>query len=131
MAESLPRRWAYNGAANLLNARRNEADFSDCYRDSSDPAEGNAERMSMQDFWTGQLDRLGRFIEAEPMQFDLYFEGKHIGGISAIGAANDAWVVGHTVSYPYMGKHREFVVEKLTPEGVRVRVDLGVIQQKL
>ena len=77
-------------------------------------------------FWRGQLDRLGQFFDTEPMQYDLYFEGKQIGGISAIGAAIDAWVVGHAFAYPYMGEKRVFVVEKLTPEGGRVRADLVV-----
>ena len=57
------------------------------------------------------------------MQYDLYLGGDHIGGISAIGGAAKAWV-GHTVSYPYQGKKRDFVIELLTPEGGRIRVDL-------
>lgn len=58
------------------------------------------------------------------MQYDLYLDGEHMGGISAIGANEQAWVVGHTFSYPYLGKKRDFVVERLTPEGGRIRVDL-------
>ena len=58
------------------------------------------------------------------MQYDLYLDGEHVGGISAIGANKQAWVVGHTFSYPYQGKKREFVVERLTLEGGRVRVNL-------
>ena len=67
-------------------------------------------------------------IETVPTQYDLYFEGKQIGGVSAIGAGKDRWVVGRTLSYPYMGRHQEFVVEKLTPEGGRVRAELGIIK---
>ena len=33
-------------------------------------------------------------------------------------------MVGYTFSYPYQGKKREFVVERPTPEGGRMRVDL-------
>ncbi len=58
------------------------------------------------------------------MQYDLYLDDEHMGGISAIGAAEGLWVEGYTFSYPYQGKKREFVVERLTPEGGRVRVDL-------
>lgn len=58
------------------------------------------------------------------MQYDLYLDGEHMGGISAIGANEQAWVVGHTFSYPYLGKKRDFVVERLAPEGGRIRVDL-------
>ena len=59
------------------------------------------------------------------MQYDLYLDDKHLGGISAIGAAEKTWVIGHTFSYPYQGKKRDFVVERLTPESGRIRVDLG------
>ncbi len=58
------------------------------------------------------------------MQYDLYLDDQHVGGISAIGAVEQLWVVGYTFSFPYQGKKREFVVERLTPEGGRVRVDL-------
>ena len=58
------------------------------------------------------------------MQYDLYLDGEHMGGISAIGAAENAWVVGHTFSYPHQGKKRDFIVQRLTPEGGRIRADL-------
>ena len=58
------------------------------------------------------------------MQYDLYLDGEHMGGISAIGANKQAWVIGRTFSYLYQGKKREFVVDRLTPEGGRIRVDL-------
>ena len=47
-----------------------------------------------------------------------------MGGIRAIGAAEKAWVVGHTFSYPYQGKKGDLIVERLTPEGGRIRADL-------
>ncbi len=58
------------------------------------------------------------------MQYDLYLDDKHMGGISAIGSAEQLWVVGYTFSYPYQGKRRDFAVMRLTPEGGRIRVDL-------
>ena len=58
------------------------------------------------------------------MQYDLYLDDKHMGGISAIGAVEQLWVVGYTFSFPYQGKKRDFVVELLTPEGGRIQVDL-------
>ena len=58
------------------------------------------------------------------MQYDLYLDDKHMGGISAIGSTEQAWVVGYTFSYPYQGKKRDFVVKRLTPESGRIRVDL-------
>ena len=35
------------------------------------------------------------------MQYDLYLNDTHVGGISVIGAARDAWVVGHKFVYGY------------------------------
>ena len=58
------------------------------------------------------------------MQYDLYLDDKHLGGISAIGAGEQAWVVGYAFSYPFQGKKRDFAAERLTPEGGRIRVDL-------
>ena len=58
------------------------------------------------------------------MQYDLFLDDEHMGGISAIGAAEEFWVVGHTFSYPYPGKKGDFLVERLTPEGGHIRVDL-------
>ncbi len=57
-------------------------------------------------FWSGQLDSLANFLENEPVQYDLYLDDEHIGGISAIGPDIDAWVVGYTLSYhqPYQEK---------------------------
>ena len=57
------------------------------------------------------------------MQYDLYLDGEHIGGISAIKAAAQAWAVGYKFVYPFKGA-REFVVDRLTPEGGRMQVDL-------
>jgi len=75
--------------------------------------------------WDSLLDRLKQYVETEQgVQYDLYLEGEHIGGISSIGEAMAAWAVGRTFQYPYQGKKQEFVVERLTPEGGRMRADL-------
>ena len=78
-----------------------------------------------EEFWAHQLDKLANYLETEPMQYDLYLDGELIGGISAIGAAAQAWIVGYKFFYPYNGAKRQFIVERLTPEGGRVRAKLN------
>jgi hypothetical protein len=63
------------------------------------------------------------------MQYDLYLNDEHIGGISAFGLAAQAWVVGYTFRYPHLGTKREFVVDdEVIPECGRIRANVAVIQ---
>ena len=65
------------------------------------------------------------------VQYDLYLDHEHIGGISAIGDAMTAWAVGHRFLYPYQGEKREFIVDQLTPENGRMRADLRRAQMNM
>ena len=82
----------------------------------------------MSSFWPRQLNRLADFLENDPVQYDLYLDDEHIGGISVIGEAKNVWWVGHKFSYPWKGSKPEFVLERLTPEGGRVRADLFILE---
>lgn len=62
------------------------------------------------------------------MQFDLYLEGEHIGGISAIGLAEQAWVVGYRFRYPHLGAKEQFIVEELIREGGRFRANVLIVE---
>ena len=61
----------------------------------------------------------------------LYLNDTHVGGISAIGLAEQAWVVGYRLRYPHIGAKEEFIVEELIRKGGRIRANVAVIQQSL
>ena len=62
------------------------------------------------------------------MQYDLYLNDTHVGGISAIGLAEQAWVVGHRFRYPHLGAKEEFIVSELIREGGRFRANVLIVE---
>ena len=62
------------------------------------------------------------------MQYDLYLNDTHVGGISAIGLAEQAWVVGHRFRYPHLGAKEEFIVAELIREGGRFRANVLIVE---
>ena len=62
------------------------------------------------------------------MQYDLYLNDTHVGGISAIGLAEQAWVVGHRFRYPHLGAKEEFIVEELIREGGQFRANVLIVE---
>jgi len=62
------------------------------------------------------------------MQYDLYMNDVHIGGVSAIGLAQQAWVVGYRFPYPHLGAKEEFIVQELIREGGRFRANVLIVQ---
>ena len=64
------------------------------------------------------------------MQIDIYLNNEHVGGISAIGLAEQVWEVGYTFPYPHLGARQVFMVEELIPVGERLRANVVVVKGK-
>ena len=64
------------------------------------------------------------------MQYDLFLNDTHVGGISAIGLAEQAWVVGHPFREQHLGAKEEFIVEKLIRVGGRFRANVLIIESE-
>ena len=62
------------------------------------------------------------------MQYDLYLNDTHVGGISAIGLAEQAWVVGRRFRYPHLGAKEEIIVDELNRDGGRFRVNVLIVE---
>lgn len=64
------------------------------------------------------------------MQYDLYLNDTYVGGISAIGLAEQAWVVGHRFRYPHLGTKEGFIVEELIREGGWFRANVLIVESE-
>ena len=60
------------------------------------------------------------------MLYDFYLQGQSIGELDLASP----WLEGSQYPIPYQGEIRNFVVERLTRMGKRVRVDVRLVPKK-
>ena len=65
------------------------------------------------------------------MHVDIFLNNKRVGGISAIGLAEQAWVVGYRFRYPHLGAKEEFIVAELVREGGRFRANVLIVEAEI